>query len=185
MIFFPWDEIHSLENKAEEALKQARTEDFKKTVDNYIDEVKDLFEMDYMLGVWDASMQLGEIVDVVYEDIQKAVDKKIDGKDYKERIEEYFEDGTPYDIARVISTDAHRIYNEAVFEAAKAAGASTKTWNCMMIPTSRDTHIYLDGTTVPLDAEFYTFKGNSAMFPGQFGVAEEDCNCMCWVTVNK
>ena len=185
MIFFPWDEIHSLENKAEEALKQARTEDFKKTVDNYIDEVKDLFEMDYMLGVWDASMQLGEIVDVVYEDIQKAVDKKIDGKDYKERIEEYFEDGTPYDIARVISTDAHRIYNEAVYEAAKTAGASTKTWNTMADERVRDTHAYLEGVTVPLDAEFYSFNGDSTYYPGQWGIAEEDINCRCWLTYSK
>ena len=55
----------------------------------------------------------------------------------------------------------------------------------MMLDTSRDTHIYLDGVDAPIDGEFYTFKGNSAMFPGQFGVAEEDCNCLCWVTYSK
>lgn len=185
MIFFPWDEVNALESKAEEALKQAHTEDFKRVVDKYIDEVQDLFEMDYMLGVQDASMQIGISIDPDYEDIRKAIDKKIAGKDYIERINEYFENGTPYDLARVISTDAHRIYNEAMFDAAKRAGATSKTWNCMMLPTSRDTHQYLDGTTVPLDAEFYTFNGDKAMYPGQFGVAEEDINCLCWLTYSK
>ena len=185
MIFFPWDEIHSLENKAEEALKQARTEDFRARVELFIDEVEELLEMDYVLGAQDASVQIGVEISPDYEQIKAAVNKKIDGKDYRERLYEYFEDGTPYDIARVISTDAHRVYNEAMFEGAKSAGATTKTWNCTLLPTSRDTHIYLDGTTVPLDAEFYTFNGNSAMYPGQFGIAEEDCNCLCWLTYNK
>ena len=183
MIFFPWDEIHSLENKAAEALKQARTEDFKRIRDEYIDRVTEAFEIDYMLGVYDAEFQLGKKIDPDYADIKAVLDRKIDGKDYRERIEGYFEDGTPYDIARVISTDAHRIYNEAMFKGAKSAGATSKTWNCMMLPTSRDTHIYLDGTTIPLEAPFYTYLGNSAMFPGQFGVAEEDINCLCWVSV--
>lgn len=183
MIFFPWDEIRTLEANAEEALNQARTEDFKRIRDEYIDRVTEAFEIDYMLGVYDAEFQLGKKIDPDYADIKAVLDRKIDGKDYRERIEGYFEDGTPYDIARVISTDAHRIYNEAIFEGAKKAGATRKTWNTMADPRVRDTHSYLDGVTVPIDAEFYTYNGDSAMFPGQFGVAEEDINCRCWVTV--
>ena len=185
MTFFPWDEINALENKAEEALKQARTEDFGARLDKYLDEVEELFEMDYMLGVQDASMQIGIGISPDYEQIKAAINKEIDGKDYRQRIEEYFKDGTPYDIARVISTDAHRIYNTAIFDSGVAAGATTKTWNCMMLPTSRDTHIYLEGTTVPIDAEFYNYKGESTYYPGQWGIPEEDCNCLCWLTVNK
>ena len=183
MILFPWDAINSLEAKAQEALKQADTEDFKARVDKYIDEVEELFEMDYMLGVMDASMQLERNIDPNYEDISKAVNRVIDGKNYKERLTEYFQNGTPYDIARVIETDAHRIYNTAIFDSGVKAGATTKTWNCMMLPTSRDTHIYLDGTTVPIDAEFYNYKGESTMFPCQWGIAEEDCNCLCTITI--
>lgn len=183
MTFFPWDRINSLENQAEEALKQARTGNFRAEVDKYIDRVTEAFEIDYMLGIYDASSQLDKEIDPDYKDIKSVIDRKIAGKDYKERIEEYFGNGTPYDIARVVATDAHRIYNEAIFEGGKKAGATSKTWNCMMLPTSRDTHEYLDGTTVPMDAPFYTFKGNSAMFPGQFGVAEEDINCLCWVSI--
>lgn len=185
MIFFPWDEVNALENKAEEALKQAHTDDFKRRVDIFIDEVEELLEMDYVLGTQDAAQQLGLSITADYGDIRNAIDKKIDGKDYKERISEYFENGTPYDIARVISTDAHRVYNEAVYEAAKSAGATSKTWNCLMLPTSRDTHIYLNGTTVPIDAEFYNYRGESTMYPGQWGIADQDCNCLCWLTYNK
>lgn len=185
MIFFPWDEVNALENKAEEALKQARTDDFRRRVDIFIDEVEELLEMDYVLGTQDAAQQLGLSITADYNDIKTAIDKKIDGKDYKERISEYFENGTPYDIARVISTDAHRVYNEAMYEAAKSAGATSKTWNCLMLPTSRDTHIYLNGTTVPIDAEFYNYRGESTMYPGQWGIADQDCNCLCWLTYNK
>ena len=185
MTFFPWDEIHSLETRAEEALKQARTKDFRARVELFIDEVEELLEMDYMLGTQDASVQIGVEISPDYEQIKAAVNKKIDGKDYRDRIAEYFESGTPYDIARVISTDAHRVYNEAMFEGAKAAGATTKTWNCMMLPTSRDTHQYLDGTTVPIDAEFYNYRGESTMYPGQWGIADQDINCLCWLTYSK
>ena len=185
MILFPWDEINALENKAEEALKQARTGDFRAGVDKYIDEVTELFEMDYMLGVQDASMQIGRSIDPDFEDIRKTVNKEIDGKDYKQRIEEYFKDGTPYDIARVISTDAHRIYNTAIIEAGKKGGATRKTWHTMLDPRVRELHDYLEGMTVDIDAEFYTYNGDHTYFPGQFGIAEEDINCRCWITISK
>ena len=185
MTFFPWDEINALENKAEEALKQAHTEDFRGAVDKYIDEVTELFEMDFMYGVADASMQIGASVDPNYEDIKAALDRKIDGKDYKQRIEDYFKDGNAYDIARVVSTDAHRIYNEALYETAKKGGATRKTWHTMLDPKVRDLHDYLEGMTVDIDAEFYTYNGDHTYYPGQFGVAEEDINCRCWITISK
>lgn len=183
MMFFPWDRINALEDKAEEAQKQAESGDFKSRVDKYIDEVTELFEMDYMLGVLDASMQLGKSISPDYEDIQAAINTKIDGKNYRDRIEEYFQSGTPYDIARVIATDAHRIYNIAIFEGAKAAGATTKTWKTMADNRVRDPHQYLDGVTVGINEEFYTYNGDHAYYPSQFGVAEEDINCRCWIEV--
>lgn len=185
MMFFPWDEINALENKAEEAQKQANTEDFRARVDKYIDEVEDLFEMDYMYGVADANYQLGVSLEPDFNEAKAAIDKQIDGKDYRQRIEEYFRTGTPYDIARVISTDAHRIYNTALYNSAKRGGATKKTWRTMEDDKVRDLHFYLDGVTIPLEAEFYTFNGESAQFPGQFGSAENNCNCRCYVTFSK
>lgn len=185
MMFFSWDEVNRLENKAEEALKQARTGDFRAEVDKYIDEVEDLFEMDYMYGVDDVNENLGVSIDPDFEEVREAINKEIDGKDYRQRLEDYFRDGTPYDIARVVSTDAHRIYNEAMFNTAKRGGATKKTWNTMGDEKVRDLHDYLDGMTIPIDAEFYTYNGDHAYYPSQFGVAEEDCNCRCWVTFSK
>jgi hypothetical protein len=52
----------------------------------------------------------------------------------------------------------------------------------MMLSTSRDTHIYLNGVSAPIDGEFYSFKGGSTQFPGEWGIAEEDVNCLCWLT---
>ena len=185
MTFFPWDEVNALENKAEEAQKQAISEGFGSVVDKYLDDVEDLFEMDYMYGVADVNYQLGVSLEPNFEEVRDAINRQIDGKDYRQRIEGYFRDGTPYDIARVVSTDAHRIYNQAMFDTAKRGGATQKTWRTMSDEKVRDLHQYLDGMTIPIDAEFYTYNGDHAYFPSQFGVAEEDCNCRCWVTFSK
>lgn len=182
MTFFPWDEINSLEQKAEEAQKQADRGDFSRVVDEFIDTVEELFEMDYFYGVQDISMQLGKSLEPNFGDMEKAINKVIDGKTYKDRIREYMADGTPADIARVIGTDAHRIYNEAMYVTASKNGATKKTWNTMQDLRVRDSHTYLDGVTIPIDAEFYTANGNHTYFPSQFGVAEEDVNCRCWLT---
>ena len=89
------------------------------------------------------------------------------------------------ELMRIAETEAHRDSNEAAYVTATKAGAQTKTWHCMMLPTSRDTHIYLNGTTAPIDGEFYSYMGGSTQFPGQWGIAEEDVNCLCWLTYSK
>lgn len=182
MNFFPWDDINSLEQRAAEAQEQAKSGDFNKVVDNFIDSVEDLFEMDYFYGVTDISMQLGKSLEPDFTDMEASINKVIEGKDYKQRIREYMADGTPADIARVIGTDAHRIYNDAMYDQASKNGATKKTWRTMSDLRVRDSHTYLDGVTIPIDAEFYTYKGNKTQYPGQFGVAEEDVNCRCWLT---
>lgn len=182
MTYFPWDDINSLEQRAAEAQKQAKSGDFNKVVDNFIDSVEDLFEMDYFYGVTDISMQLGKSLEPDFTDMEKSINKVIEGKDYKQRIREYMADGTPADIARVIGTDAHRIYNDAMYDQATKNGATKKTWQTMKDLRVRDSHDYLEGVTIPIDAEFYTYKGNKTQYPGQFGVAEEDVNCRCWLT---
>ena len=182
MTFFPWDEINSLEQQAEEAQKQAKTGDFERVVDIFIDTVEELFEMDYFYGVQDVSMQLGKALEPNFADMEASINKEIEGKNYKDRIREYMESGTPFDIARVISTDAHRIYNDAMYDQATKNGATSKTWHTMEDDRVRDSHFYLDLVTVGINDEFYTSNGNHTYYPGQFGVAEEDCNCRCWVT---
>ena len=148
------------------------------------DEILDLLLISYTFGCEDANEMLYTEIPPTYQEMRDSIYKKIAGKDFAERIAEYAESGTVEDIMRVAETDSHRVYNEAANTTAKQGGATQKIWNCAF-RNSRDTHIYLDGTVVPMDAAFYTFKGNSAMYPGEFGVAEEDCNCQCWVTYTR
>lgn len=145
----------------------------------------------YLMGEADARQQLGHPVTegmeteeqhrTATEAMYATIFRKIDGKTFEERVSEYAGEGDVESIMRVAETEAHRDYNDASLNTATALGAKDKTWNCMFV-NSRDTHMYLHGTTVPIDAEFYTFMGNHAMYPGQFGVAEEDINCHCWLT---
>ena len=95
------------------------------------------------------------------------------------------ESGTAYDIRRVVETDAHRVFNAALFTGAKKAGATKKTWQTMQDDRVRDTHDYLQGVTIGIDEEFYSYKGGSTLYPSQWGIAEEDINCRCWLTFSK
>lgn len=184
MPLLPVDELNVLEAEAE-ALKSPDRAKKKEEVDKYIDEVTDLFVMAYVFGNADLNMQLGSGIVPDANEMRAVIEEKFDGKDYRDRIREYIDGGTAYDIRRVLETDMHRVYNAALFTGAKKAGATEKTWNCMMLPTSRDSHVYLDGVTIPMDAEFYSINGGSTLYPGQWGIAEEDCGCLCWLTFSK
>jgi hypothetical protein len=43
---------------------------------------------------------------------------------------------------------------------------------------TRDTHAELNGVVVGI-SELFVNSAGSAMFPGDFGIASEDCGCMC------
>lgn len=184
MSFFPFDEINAL--KAEGArLKSPDTEPKKEEVDKYIDEVEDLFILTYFYGNREIADQFGLDILPNEEKAREVINEKFDGKDFKDRLSEYLISGTGYDIDRVLDTDAGRIYEAAKFNAAKEAGATTKTWNTMLDDRVRDTHDYLEGVTIPLDAEFYTYNGNHSYYPRQFLDVSENANCRCWLTYDK
>lgn len=180
----PFDELNILETTIG-AIKEADPEELKRNRDYYIDEITDFFILSYVYGSNEAGRQLdAEIMpDIV--DIQKALEKRIDGKDYKDRLNEYFDSGTSADINRVLETDMHRIFNTGLWDTAIKNGATHKTWQTMNDERVRDTHQYLQGVTIPIEAEFYSFRGGKTMYPGQWGIAEEDCNCRCWVTFSR
>ena len=152
----------------------------KRDCEDIIDEMLDLYLLALANGVESVNEQFGLSIELSAETVESIINKKIEGATWKDRVWTWYEEGgTEADIARIAETEAHRDGNTGAYETAILAGATQKTWMCMMLPTSRDTHIYLDGTTVDMEDEFYTFEGNHAMFPGQFGVAEEDVNCLC------
>lgn len=60
----------------------------------------------------------------------------------------------------------------------------SKTWMTMLDEKVRDTHQYLEGMTIPLDDEFYTYDGDHAQAPGGFTSAAENCNCRCQLDIS-
>ena len=59
-----------------------------------------------------------------------------------------------------------------------------KIWGTMLDEKVRDTHAYLEGMKVPLDAEFYTYDGDHAQAPGGFTDANNNCNCRCALDIS-
>ena len=160
--------------------------------EDIIDELLDLYLLAYFEGSRQAAEELGFNVDPSVSDAKEAIEKPIAGKTYRDRVREYLNGemgdttGTPAEaIARVADTDAVRIFNEAGLATAMKAGATKKTWNTMEDNRVRDTHVVLDQVTAPIDGYFYTYTGERALAPGQFGSAAEDVGCRCFLTFSK
>lgn len=185
MDLMPFDELNRFKETLPIHFEDGKVRS-KQDEEDIIDEMLDLFLLAYAQGQVATNEDLESNVSADLSKVMSVVDKEVAGKTWRERVQEYFENGgTEADIIRIAETETHRDANEAAFETAKEAGARTKVWHCMMLPTSRDTHIYLDGVEAPIDGEFYSFMGGSTQFPGQWGIAEEDVNCLCWLTYKK
>ena len=181
----PLDELNRLDEKIRHRFGDAQLPQSKDEEEDIIDELLDLFLLAYAMGNSVTNDSLSSNYEPPVDDVMKVVDAKVAGKTWRERVEDYFANGgTGEDIARIAATETHRIANQSAYETAKASGATEKTWHCMMLPTSRDTHIYLNGVKAPIDGDFYSFNGGKTKFPGQWGIAEEDVNCLCWLTFN-
>lgn len=185
-MLLPWDRLNLLRSQIEmltinytyrgEQHKRIRARECEDLILDWLIEC-------YLLGDEYVRESFGDpgIGTVSTEEMYDTIYRKVAGKTFVQRVSEYAAGGDEESIMRVAETDGHRVFNDSSLHTAVLCGATEKTWNCLF-QNSRDTHIYLHGTTVPIDAEFYTFKGNHAMYPGQFGVAEEDVNCNCWLT---
>ena len=180
MTILPMDEINALEEKLKPHFEDDGKGRIKSRQDaeEIIDELLDLFLLSYAMGVDSIGVEpppLDMVNDTLY--------KRIKGKTWEERVWDYYDNGgTLYDIARIASTEAHRDANEAAYDTAVRAGAKSKTWHCMMLPTSRDEHVWLDGVNAPIDGYFYDSTGARTQYPGQWGIPELDINCLCWLT---
>ena len=105
----------------------------------------------------------------------------IAGKTWEERIKEY---STYEELKALVDTETHRIFGDGQYDTAKdlsSIGEITKTWGTMKDDKVRESHWYLEGLEVGLDEYFYTLSGERTLYPGQFGVPEEDCNCRCFI----
>ena len=84
---------------------------------------------------------------------------------------------------RIAKTEGHRIQQEATYNVQKRAIAKgakvVKQWDSTLDGKTRPTHRALDGQIVGVDEYFKSESGYKALYPGDFGVPSEDCNCRC------
>ena len=89
--------------------------------------------------------------------------------------------GAGYNALRVVRTEGNRNVSVASFEYAKASPVKMKKmWVATMDGKTRSSHGQLDGVTLELD-EYFEVNGLRTLYPGGFGVEEEDINCRCTV----
>lgn len=182
MDLMPFDELNRFEAALPMYFENGRIKS-REAYEDILDEMLDLFLLAYANGVVATNEALGTDYSPTVDEVMKTVDKQIVGKNWRERMQEHLDNGgTIADVIRIAETETHRDANAAAYETAKRAGATTKTWHTMLDDRVRDTHTYLEGVTAPLDGEFYSFMGGSTMYPGEWGIAEEDINCRCWLT---
>ena len=84
---------------------------------------------------------------------------------------------------RIAKTEGHRIQQEATYNVQKRAIAKgakvVKQWDSTLDGKTRPTHRALDGQIVGVDEYFKSENGYKALYPGNFGIPSEDCNCRC------
>lgn len=82
----------------------------------------------------------------------------------------------------IVRTEGHRIQQASADDARNAAKAEgcdvVKQWDGTLDGNTRSTHRRLDGQIRETEEPF-EMDGKTAMYPGDFGKAEEDCNCRC------
>lgn len=116
--------------------------------------------------------------------MEAAVFAGIDRKNFKDRAREHLASGDAGRLQALAESEWHRVYHAGMLDAARAFQRRTgrgvlKTWLTMLDDRVRDTHDYLEGISVPLDTEFYTFDGDHAPAPGGFTLPGNNVNCRC------
>lgn len=176
-----WDRLNIIRQDAVWFFGSERKRD-KQQLKRFCDYLEFILCYIYAYGWQDAEEIIGTVPKPDGLD-DKAVNLEIDGMTFRDRITA---DTTVEEALRLIDTEAHRDYNTGVYDAAKVSGKQglRKRWNTMRDDKVRDPHSYMDGMTVGLDDRFYTYTGDSTLYPGGFGVPELDIGCRCWITLS-
>lgn len=184
MDLLPFDELNRFEAGVREKYFNADGRiKSREAYEDMLDEMFDLFLLSYANGVTATNESLSSNYSPDLDKVMLTVDMKVAGKTWRQRMQEYFDNGgTADDVIRIAETESHRDANAGAHAAAKASGATMKVWHTMMDDRVRDSHWWLEGVSAPIDGEFYNWKGEKTLYPGQWGIAEEDINCRCWLT---
>ena len=206
----PLDEI----NKLNESIRARFQKGEKPKAEDILDEMLDIFLLTYATANRVTGGSLDYEYEPTTEEVMETVNEVVAGETWTERVENYLEsigsaegaarnatgktssgsaaptgktdpDTIANDLVRIVETESHRIANEAALKTAGEAGATSKKWVTMLDDKVRDTHIYLEGQTVPYDADFYTYDGDHARAPGLFTLPENNINCRCELQFTK
>lgn len=182
MNVMPFDELNTFKASLPRFFESGRIKS-ENDLEELLDMLEDLFLLSLSFGIASTNESLSSNYVPTLEEVDQIVNKEIAGKTWRDRVNDYYADGgTIADIERIAETEMHRDANAGAYRAAKAGGATKKTWNTMLDDRVRDSHFWLEGVSAPIDGEFYNYKGESTMYPGEWGIAEEDCNCRCYLT---
>ena len=196
------DQLHLLSEDLL-AKKQGQPKVVKKKI--CIDAVYELLVLAYVYGnQWTASETPPDITQALSEsgnidsegnipidanDLYTALYEPIAGETFEQRISKRIDEGTldRGTLNRILETDWHRMEETGAYDTARTVSAKTgrnayKRWKTMMDDRVRDSHWGMEGQVVPMDQKFRSMDGNETMFPGEFGIAEEDCGCRCSVS---
>lgn len=97
------------------------------------------------------------------------------------RISVVFDDAKGRRAVTIARTEVVRASNFGGWEGMRQGGAEEKEWLATRDSRVRDAHLAMDGQIKPVDQPFVAPGGQTAMYPGNFGVASLDINCRCTV----
>lgn len=197
----PFEQLETLRSELESDFAGGMDQR-KRNKQRRIDEILEMLIIAYMFGNESGNTMLfgSDIVDtsdqgepnrpvrIDVDDMNKSVFKDIAGKDWEQRVSEYYDSdsGTIDDVIRVVDTDMNRIYNDAILDVGERAdGSVMKTWQTMEDERVRSTHDYINGETIPVDKRFWTWDGDSARYPGDFTLPQNNCGCRCRIVLSS
>ncbi len=91
----------------------------------------------------------------------------------------------PDKFLRMVEAESNRVWNTGMVNAGEGVSGLYKTWETMEDDRVRDTHWFLQSKKIPFEEEFISISGDSALAPGMFETAEENCNCRCFLTLSR
>lgn len=183
-----FDEINALTAVSYNTASET-TEDQTVQVNQIADDILSLLINAYRKGVQAASEMLAYDLTVDVRSMDEVIYLVIDGKTFGDRVADHVLSGDLQGLQTLAESEFHRVYNAAVLDGGHQYQSSvgygvTKNWYTVMDDKVRETHRYLEGASVSLDEEFWTFDGDHAAYPGGFTKAENNVNCRCTVELH-
>lgn len=160
----------------------SETADFETNVENVTEDLYTCLWVAYAKGM-DAVSEMLDYA-IVWDDSRReeVIYQEIDGMDFTDRVYEHLSQNDISGLVTLAQSEYHRVFNTAMADGAdfvSLARIVTKTWVTVGDEKVRETHNYLEGVTIPVDEKFYTIDGDSALFPSDFTLAENNVNCRC------